>query len=167
MVGRRKRAGYALVDFTLVSLRLQPSSLSLGLTSPHSKPAHCACKLDCPRRHDLIQLFENLISRNAVVVNTRCTNVTSVSAAAARCRELTSFFACDLGVKSIEQFRYVFQNDMRGLFDLPSIPIFSGDDDDAAVLFTDDYAIGNQNPFHAERGLGELTRSLRCVGSRS
>ena len=31
---------------------------------------------------------------------------------------------------------------MQSVFDLPSIPIFSRDNDDAAVLFTDDYAMG-------------------------
>ena len=105
LVGRRKRAGYALVDFTLVSLRLQSPSLNVELTSPHSKPAHCACKLDCPRCHDLIQLFENLISRDAVVINARCTNITGVSATASRCGELAGFFACDLGVESIQKVR--------------------------------------------------------------
>jgi hypothetical protein len=107
LVGRREGTGYALVDFALVSLRLQSSSLNVGLTSPHSKPTHCACKLDFPWCHDLIQLLEDLISRDTVVVNARCADVTGVSATAARCRELTSFLARDLGVETIQQVRFL------------------------------------------------------------
>lgn len=137
----------------------------MEVTSPHSKPAHGACKLDFPWCHDLIQLLEDLISCDAMVVNARCADVTGVSATASRCGELTSFLACDLGVESSQQVRCLSEN-MRGLSGLPSIPVFSRDDNDAAVLFADDYAMGNQNLFLAERGLEELTRSPRCVESR-
>jgi hypothetical protein len=109
LVGRRKGTGYALVDFALVSLRLQSSSLNVGLTSPHSKPAHRACELNFPRCHDLIQLLEDLISRDAVVVNARCADITGVSATAARCGELTSFLARDLGVETIQQVRCLLE----------------------------------------------------------
>jgi hypothetical protein len=152
LVGARKGTGYALVDFALVSLRLQSSSLNVEITSPHSKPTHRACELDFPRRHDLIQLLEDLISRDAVVVNARCADVTGVSATAARFRELAGFFACNLGVESSNKLD-ICQSDIRGLSGLPSIPIFSWDHDDAAVLFADDYAVVNQHPCVAKRGL--------------
>jgi hypothetical protein len=103
LVGRREGTGYALVDFALISLRLQSSSLNVKLTSPNSKPAHSAGKLDFPRCHNLIQLLEDLISRDPVVVNARCANITGISATASRCGELTSFFASDLGVESIRK----------------------------------------------------------------
>jgi hypothetical protein len=66
-------------------------------------------------------LLENLISRDAVVVNAGRADITGVSATTARCGKLAGFFASDLGIES-------------------SIPVFSWDDNDAAVLFADDYA---------------------------
>jgi hypothetical protein len=77
----------------------------MQLTSPHSKPAHSACKLDFPRRHDLIQLLENLISRDAVVVNAGRADITGVSATTARCGKLAGFFASDLGIESSKKVR--------------------------------------------------------------